>query len=66
MEKCAYISVNSYVTIVYLPLISALISIMQTLLGRSDLERWLKVRVTEQSLKDKIFCNNLLLFDRVN
>ena len=38
-DKCAYISVSSYVTIVYLPLISNFISILQTLLGSSDL-RW--------------------------
>ena len=36
-DKCAPISVNSYVTIIYLPLISHFISIMQTLLGSSDL-----------------------------
>ena len=36
-DKCANISVNSYVTIIYLPLISDFISIMQTLLGSSDL-----------------------------
>ena len=36
------ILVNSYVTIIYLPLISDLMSIMQTLFrGRSDLKRWL-------------------------
>ena len=33
-------TVNSYVTITYLSLISDLISIMQTLLGSSDLLRW--------------------------
>ena len=36
-DKCANISVNSYVTIIYLPLISDFISIMQTLLGSSGL-----------------------------
>ena len=36
-EKCVYISANSYITIIYLPLISDFISIMQALLGRSHL-----------------------------
>ena len=35
-EKCAYIYVNSYVPIIYLPLMSDLKIYMQTLLGIPD------------------------------
>ena len=60
-DKCAHTSVNSYVTNFYLPLISYLISIMQTRRGSSDLYRWLNHNSKGQSRQDKIFRNSRLL-----
>ena len=55
-DKCAHISANSCVTIIYLPLISDFISIMQIPLHSSDLQRWLN-----HNSKCHIFCLSRLL-----
>ena len=53
-DKCAHTSVNSYVTIIYLPLISNFISIMQTRRGSSDLYRWLNHNSKGSSLQSRV------------